>query len=122
VLATAPRVRAVLPGIALLVLACESESQVAPRTPVNAQQTEPMCVAAPALQDGFPSAFAQSQVDDPYRVVRPRSIDLGAIGDSRLNEEPRPRHLAEWEKPFSCRSTNTCAPPQVVVMPWAGPR
>jgi hypothetical protein len=115
-------VRAVLSGIALLILACETESQVAPRTPVDAQQTEPTCIAAPALQDGFPTAFAQSQVDDPYRVERPRSINLGAIGDTPLNEEPLPRHLAEWEKPFPCHWTNTCAPTPVVIAPWAVPR
>jgi hypothetical protein len=116
-------VRAVLGlGIALMTLACDAESEVAPRTPVNAQLTEPTCVAAPALQDGFPAAFAASQVDDPYWVERPMSINLGAIGDGPLNQEPIPHRLAEWEKPFPCDWTNTCDLRPVVLAPWALPR
>jgi hypothetical protein len=109
-------------GIALLGLACESESEVAPRTPVNAQLVEPTCVAAPALQDGFPAVFARSQVDDPYRVERPRSINLGAIGDAPLNPQRIAHQLAEWEKPFPCHWTNTCPQVPVVLAPWALPR
>jgi hypothetical protein len=108
-------------GLALLGCACGGESEVAPRTPVNAQVTEPTCVAAPALQDGFPAAFAKSQLDDPYRVERAGSIDLGAIGDAPLNQEPIPHHLAAWEQPFPCDWTNTCRP-AVIVCPWAAAR
>jgi hypothetical protein len=52
----------------------------------------------------------------------PRSIDLGAIGDGPLNQEPIPHHPAEWEKPFPCDWTNTCFRPAVVVVPWGMPR
>jgi hypothetical protein len=107
-------------GFALGALACGSESQIAPRTPVNAQTTEPVCVAAPAIEDGFPATFAKSQLDDPYRVERPRSIDLGAIGDAPLSQEQVPHHPAAWERPFPCHWTHTCRP-VVVVMPGGGP-
>lgn len=109
-------VRAVVSmAFALLGVACGEESRVAPRTPVDAQTTEPTCVAAPAIQDGFPGAFAKSQLDDPYRVERPRSIDLGAIGDAPLSQEPGHHHLATWEQPFPCHWTHTCRPVLVVV-------
>jgi hypothetical protein len=101
-----------------MALACGGESELAPRTPVNAQHAEPTCVTAPALQDGFPAAFAQSQLDDPYRVETPPSIDLGYVGDGPLNQEPVPHRLAEWEKPFPCDWTNTCVRPAVVLVPW----
>ncbi len=104
-------------GLSLFGLACGGESQVAPRTPVNAAVGEPVCVAAPAIQDGFPAAFARSQAHDPYRVERPRSIDLGAIGDAPLSQTPIPHRPAAWEEPFPCHWTNTCQP-VVVSMPW----
>jgi hypothetical protein len=114
---------AVALGIALVTWACGGESQVEPRTPVNAQTPEPTCVAAPAIQDGFPAAFAQSQLDDPYRVERPRSIDFGAIGDWPIGQDgPTPHDVAEWEKPFPCHWTNTCAMAPMIVETWAVPR
>ena len=106
-------------GIALVAWACGGESQVAPRTPVDAQKTEPTCVAAPAIQDGFPAAFEQSQVEDPYRVERPQSIDFGPIGDWPIGRDgPTPHHVAEWEKPFPCHWTNTCGMRPMMVEPW----
>jgi hypothetical protein len=107
-------------ALALGGLACEAESRVAPRTLVNAQTTEPVCVAAPAIKDGFPEAFAKSQLDDPYRVERPHSIDLGAIGDAPLSQEPVHHHPAPWERPFPCHWTHTCRP-VVVMVPGGGP-
>ena len=114
---------AVALGIAVVAWACGGESQVEPRTPVDAQVTEPTCVAAPAIQDGFPASFAKSQLDEPYRVERRQSIDFGAIGDTPIGQDgPTAHHLAEWEKPFPCDWTNTCRVAPLVVQTWATPR
>jgi hypothetical protein len=98
-------------GVALVCCACSAESRLRPRNPVNASLTDPTCVAAPAIQDSFPKAFAASQTDDAYRVERPQHIDLGYIGDSPIGTEPNPPHAdPPWEQPFTldCQYTG-CA-------------
>lgn len=88
-------------GMAVACCACGGESRVEPRTPVNASVSDPTCVAAPAIQDSFPMAFAASQ-DDAYHVERPPHVDLGYIGDSPLGTEPNPPHVdPPWEQPFT---------------------
>lgn len=95
-------------SIALAALGCDAESQVAPRTPVNADLHDPVCVRAPAIDDRFSETFARYQ-DGAYHVDRPRSIDLGPIGDSPLGRDPpRPHTLPPWQQPFPCDWTNTC--------------
>ena len=89
-------------GLVLACCACSAESRLQPRTPVNAQQVDPTCVAAPAIQDSVPQVFAESQLDDPYRVERPHHIDLGYIGDSPIGLDPGPPHVdPPWEQPFT---------------------
>ncbi|HEX8796795.1 MAG TPA: hypothetical protein VF765_37845 [Polyangiaceae bacterium] len=89
-------------GVALACCACSAESGVRPRNPVNASMTEPTCVAAPALQDSFPKAFAAAQDYDAYHAERAPNIDLGHIGDSRIGTEPNPPHIdPPWEQPFT---------------------
>ncbi len=88
-------------GVALVCCACGEESRVRPRTPVDAQAVDPTCVAAPAIEDSFPKAFAASQAD-AYHVERPPHIDLGYIGDSPIGTEPSPPHVdPPWEQPFT---------------------
>ncbi len=88
-------------GIALACCACSAESRVRPRTPVNASVADPTCVAAPAIQDSFPKAFAAS-LDDAYHVERPPHVDLGYIGDGPIGTEPNPPHVdPPWEQPFT---------------------
>lgn len=101
--------------LALAAAACEAESQVAPATPVKAALAEPTCVQSPALEDSFPDAFARSNQKGDYHTERPRSIDLGAIGDGPLGREPTPEHrVPYWQQPFPCDWTNTCRMAPVV--------
>ncbi len=89
-------------GFALVCCACGAESRVRPHDPVTASTTEPTCVAAPAIQDSFPQAFADTQGYDAYHFERARSIDLGHIGDGRIGTEPNPPHVdPPWEQPFT---------------------
>lgn len=105
--------------IALGALACDTESQIAPRTPIDAQRTDPTCVQAPAIEDSFPQTFARSDAD--YHTERPRIVNLGAIGDTPLGRDLTPPHrLAPWEEPFPCDWTNTCRP-VLVACPCAAP-
>jgi hypothetical protein len=97
--------------LAFALAAC-APSEVEPRTPVNAQFIDPACVDAPAIEDGFPEAFATTQTQGSRRLEHPLSISLGEIGDSPLGTEPTPPHrLANWERPFPCDWTNTCYVP-----------
>jgi hypothetical protein len=95
-------------SIALGALACETESEIAPRTPIDAQRIDPTCMEAPAIEDSFAQTFARSDYGD-YHTERPPIVNLGAIGDTPLGREPTPPHrLAPWEEPFPCDWTNTC--------------
>lgn len=98
-------------GYCACACACSAESRVRPRTPVNAGLVDPTCVAAPAIQDSFPSAFAAASRADDYRTERAPHIDLGFIGDSPIGTEPNPPHVdPPWEQPFT------------LDRPWAGRR
>lgn len=97
-------------GVALVCCACGAESRVRPRTPVNATAIDPTCVAAPAIQDSFPNAFAASQTDDAYHVEPPPHVDLGFIGDSPIGTEPNPPHVdPPWEQPFTLDRPDACS-------------
>ena len=89
-------------GVALVCCACSAESRVRPRTLVNASVVDPTCVAAPAIQDSFPQAFAAATREDAYHVERPPHVDLGYIGDDPIGTEPNPPHVdPPWEQPFT---------------------
>src|SRR5258708_24140452 len=67
--------------VALALSAC-GPSEVAPRTPLNAQFIDPTCVDAPAIEDSFPEAVARSQAQaSARRPERPPSISLCENGD-----------------------------------------
>jgi hypothetical protein len=94
-------------SIALGALACEPESQIGPRYPVDAQRIDPTCVEAQATEDSFDLTFARNNGD--HHTEPAPIVNLGAIGDAPLGREAAPPHrLAPWEEPFPCDWTNTC--------------
>jgi hypothetical protein len=96
-------------AVALAVSGCaDTESNIAPRTPVNAQLIDPTTLPAPDIVDGFPQVFAMA-VENTPPPQRPRSISLGFIGDAPLGTQPTPPHAEPyWTRPFPCHWTGTC--------------
>jgi hypothetical protein len=98
-------------GLALALAVCgcaDAESDIEPRTPVNAQLVDPTALRAPAIVDGFPQVFAMAEENAPP-PQHPRSISLGFIGDGALGTQPTPPHAEPyWTRPFPCDWTATC--------------
>jgi hypothetical protein len=109
---------AIAASVALFACGCaDGESELEPRTPVNAQLADHTRMRAPDIEDGFPRVYAMSEQAEP----RPRpshSVSLGYIGDTPLGTEPTPpHHEPYWARPFPCHWTHTCA-----MVPYYFPR
>jgi hypothetical protein len=96
-------------AFALAVSGCaDGESEIEPRTPVNAQCVDATTLRAPDIMDGFPQVFAMAQENAP-RPRRPSSISLGSVGDEPLGTQATPPHTEPyWTRPFPCHWTGTC--------------
>jgi len=96
-------------ALALAVSGCaDAESEIEPRTPVNAQLFDPTTLRAPDIVDGFPQVFAMAQENAPP-PQRPTSLSLGFIGDAPLGTQPTPpHHEPYWTRPFPCHWTGSC--------------
>lgn len=103
-------------GLALGLLACTTEAEVEPRAPPRTPPVESCALGVP-VADSFPAQFARSQEDVAPRE-RPRSIDLGQIGDEPLGRNGTPVHVVPaWQRPFPCHWTHTCAQQVYLLMP-----
>lgn len=112
---------------AALLCACAAESEIAPRTPVNAQLVPHETMRNPDIRDGLPQLA--SPYADPTRGSAPppapprRSISLGFIGDEPVGLSEPPGEPS-WARPFPCHWTRTCwIPPEAAVIHrqrWGG--
>jgi hypothetical protein len=103
-----------LAGIGFVLLTgCASESEIAPRTPVNAQLVRHEEMQNPDIRDGFMQVAEPSYAYAPPPAPR-KSISLGFIGDEPLGRYATPEHRdPSWTRPFPCHWTHTCwVPPQ----------
>lgn len=115
-------------AVSLLALcACDAESQVAPRVPVNAQVVDHTQLKGPDIRDSVPQLA--SPVVHPALGPAPepppprRTVSLGFIGDEPVGMHSPPPY-PKWARPFPCHWTHTCfvAPPVQIIPPprWDG--
>jgi len=88
-------------SVALAPWACGCTSNAGFLSPSTPGVAEPMCVCVPATRHVSVAMQPDEDYYDAYHSRRPRSIDLGYIGDAPIGLGPQPQHhLQEWEKPF----------------------
>ena len=97
----------------MLLPACLAESELAPRTPVNAQIVQHEKMKNPDIRDGFMQVAQPLYESSPPPPPPRRTVSLGFIGDEPVGLYGPPPEPT-WARPFPCHWTHTCwvAPPQ----------
>jgi hypothetical protein len=87
--------------------ACVAESEIEPRTPVNAQLVAHEKMKNPDIRDGFMQVAQPSYATSPPPPPPRRTVSLGFIGDEPVGMYAPPPEPT-WARPFPCHWTRTC--------------